>query len=176
MGQSTNAILFYGYCWEDETSSPWIIGRADDAPEDENEEEDWKKRYVTRCGLVSPSRQFPTREVPRTRENNFSCTPTDYTADEQSVIDEHRAYWAAERALVDASWCEVDQHCSAECPMQFVAVKASRRISHRGDATPIDDLRVDPTWDVQLAEFCTLMEIPVQESPRWYLVSYWSGA
>ena len=31
MTVSTDAILFYGYCWDVETSRPWTIGHDDEA-------------------------------------------------------------------------------------------------------------------------------------------------
>ena len=42
MGQSTDAILFYGYCWTDEGSPPW---------RDEDEDEDEDDRYVRLAGF-----------------------------------------------------------------------------------------------------------------------------
>lgn len=42
MGVATNGVLFYGYCWDEETDMPWTIG-DEDPPE---ESEDWEQRYV----------------------------------------------------------------------------------------------------------------------------------
>jgi hypothetical protein len=159
---STNAILFYGYCWKIETDRPWTIGNEDD---DEHPDEDgWEERYAIRCGLMPPLHPYPTRES------------TSYTVKEQAAIDEHSSYWAAKRALTEAARCEVGTHCSSECPMPFIAVKASIRESRRGFVTAIDGLAVDSAWNAQLEEFCALMEIPTQAAPRWYLVSYWGMA
>lgn len=83
MGQSTDAILFYGYCWEDETSKPWEIGKDS---EDEDDE-DWEDRYARLKGLKRPSRPW-------------------------EIIEEHSAHWAAERELVAVLPVQIDTHCS----------------------------------------------------------------
>jgi hypothetical protein len=185
MGQSTNAILFYGYCWDKETSRPWEIGHNNEDNEDnadENDDEnaneakaDWKERYARTKGCLPPSTPFPAREVKPTRENGWSSTPKDYSAAEQAIIDQHKAYWDAKQKIVEASACCVDTHCSGECPMPYVAVKASRTISYRGDMHEIVTLIVDPIWDAALAEFCTAMGIKTEgKKAAWWLVSDWN--
>ncbi len=49
MGTSTDAILFYGYCWDEETDRPWTIGRKDE-DEDDHPDEDWMDRYIRAKG------------------------------------------------------------------------------------------------------------------------------
>lgn len=53
MGTSTDAILFYGYCWDEETDRPWTIGRED---EDDHPDEDWMDRYARAKGLIVDDR------------------------------------------------------------------------------------------------------------------------
>lgn len=181
MGESTDAILFYGYCWDDETDRPWEIGSEnnspddDDADEDDKTDKDWKDRYARTKGCLPPSTAFPGRMVTPTRENGWSSTPKDYSAEEQSIIDQHTAYWAAKRELVDAAVCCIDTHCSGECPMPFVAMKASQTTSWRGHMMEITSLAVDPSWDAELAAFCATMGIKTDgKKVAWWLVSNWN--
>jgi hypothetical protein len=174
MSTSTDAILFYGYCWEEETSRPWNIGRDDDE-DGEDTDDYWEERYARTKGCLPPSDKFPDREVAPTRENGWSSTPKDYSPAEQTIIDQHRAYWEARREIVEAAPCVVDTHCSGECPMPYVAVAASRTISNRGYMSEITSLAVDPTWNDALAEFCAAMSIKTDGmKAAWWLVSDWN--
>ncbi len=177
MGQSTDAILFYGYIWDEETRWPWDVGRAYDEDDDgeDDEDDDWEGRYARTKGCLPPALPFPDREVPPTRENGWSTTPTDYTAAEQAIIDQHSAYWEMKRELAKAAPCLVDNHCSDSSPMPYVAVRVSVTNSSRGNPHEITSLAVDPSWDKDLAEFCTAMEIDIRnKKPGWWLASYWS--
>jgi hypothetical protein len=49
MGTSTDAILFYGYCWDQEAHWPWMIDRDD---QDDHPDEDWMERYVRAKGMI----------------------------------------------------------------------------------------------------------------------------
>ncbi len=179
MGQSTDAILFYGYCWE-ESSRPWEIDSNDDSPDafrtrHSPRRQDWEARYARTKGCLPPSTPFPARLVTPTRENGWNSTPTDYSAEEQAIVDQHMAYWEAKRKLVEAAMCCVNTHCSSECPMPYVAVKASQTTSWRGHMKEITSLAVDPTWDAALATFCAAMGIKTDgKKAAWWLVSYWS--
>lgn len=58
MGTSTDAILFYGYVWDDEgTDRPWITGDDDD-DDDDDDEEDWQERYAAARGVTRPSESY----------------------------------------------------------------------------------------------------------------------
>lgn len=175
MAPSTNAILFYGYCWTEETSHPWKIGIDDDADTDDSDDDGWDARYARTRGCVAPSTPFPERMVKPTRENGWSSTPKDYSDAEQAIIDQHTAYWAAKQKIVEAAVCCVDTHCSGECPMPYVTVKASRTTSRRGCMKEIASLAVDPTWDEALTEFCASMGIKTDGlKAAWWLVSDWT--
>jgi hypothetical protein len=167
MGQSTNAILFYGYCWDEEEACPWKIGRGD---ADEDDADDWEARYARTKGCVPPLAKFPDRVA----ADGYS-TPKDYSAEEQAIIDQHTAYWDEKRGLAEAAVCCVDTHCSGECPMPYVAVKASQTTSWRGHMKEITSLAVDPSWDAELAAFCAAMGIKTDgKKAAWWLVSNWS--
>lgn len=137
MGQHTDAILFYGYCWDVETSEPWNIGIDGDVDYDATvDDEDWEDRYVKAVGSKATS-------------------------------------WAGKNKVVVASGCEVSTHCSGECPMPYVAITASKIVSHRGYVTLVKSLAVLPKWDEQLKDFCSKMGITPPGVPGWWLVSDW---
>jgi hypothetical protein len=168
MGQSTNAILFYGYCWNEEISRLW------DGEGDDGDDGDWESRYARTKGCLPPSVPFPNREVRPTRENGWSSTPKDYSPAEQAIIDQHSAYWDAKQKLVEAAACCVDTHCASECSMPYVAVKASQTTSGQGRMKEITTLTVDPTWAAALSEFCGAMGIKTEgKKAAWWLVSWW---
>lgn len=174
MGQSTNAILFYGYCWTEETSRPWKIGIDDDTDTDDSDD-DWESHYARSKGCLAPITPFPERMVKPTRENGWSSTPKDYSAAEQEIIDRHTAYWDAKRKIIKAAPCFVGTHCSGECPMPYVAVTTSETICHRGEMKEITALTVDPAWDAALAEFCAALSIKIEgKKAAWWLVSDWN--
>lgn len=147
MGQSTDAILFYGYCWEEELENPW------DDPDkeiDEEDYEDWGDRYARLHG------QEPWEAVHGEAKR--------------------RKWWAKRDKLIVACPCVVSAHCHHEYPMPFVAIKETVITASRGspEQLPPTQLNLKPQWRRQLDEFCKLMEIkPPQEEPRWWLVSYW---
>ena len=177
MTVATDAILFYGYCWDDEAHAPWEIDvRGRPAKEETDEDEsDWETRYARLKGCLPPSAAFPDRAVPPTRENGYDSTPKDYSRAEQAIIDQHRAYGEAKRKIVAKSPCVVGTHCSASCPMPYVAVRTSETHSHRGHPSKIAGLAADPSWNQVLAEFCAEMGIKIgNKKAAWWLVSAWS--
>lgn len=170
MGVSTDAILFYGFCWDEETSTPWTIGKDDD--EEDPDEDDWEIRYARLKGVVRANEKYPDKGIdPKTGRYR-----TDYTPEEQAIVDRYSAFLDAKGKVVDASGCEVDTHCCQEAPMPYVFIKTSKITNWRGSMTPItmDTLKVGDDWDQQLAAFCDLMGINVKDKkPGWFLVSYW---
>lgn len=166
MTTSTNAILFFGLAWETESSRP----PRKDASEDEEEDpdEDWEEQYALLKGLTRPSEPFPTG----TRKD-FRSGET-YTEAETLVLEKFRSYWAKKNALTEAEPCTIGTHCHSECPMPFVAIKASMRTAHRGDIVSVSSLTVGDDWYNYLMEFCHLMGIDTSDvKPGWFLVSYW---
>lgn len=124
MGQSTDAILFYGF-------------HADEGAWDDFIGVDWEDTFCSRkAGMFAG----------------------DYDA---------------KNKLLSSEPCQIESHCSAECPMPFVCVKASMTRAWRGYPKKIESLSVHPDWDAQLRAFCALMNVPWQE-PRWWLLSMWS--
>lgn len=165
MGQSTDAILFYGYAWDDEDERPlWRYeGGAEEHRDDEegDEDSDWEKRLAALHGVYEPT-------VPYGEELSDVITP---------ARAQHRAYWEAKQKLVESYSIEIDTHCSGECPMWLIAVKATKVKAWRGDPQKISGLVVPQGADEQLAHFLAKMGIPKppgQDAPAWWLVSDWN--
>lgn len=159
MGQSTDAILFWGYCWQEEKASPWAPDEEDDSEGDSEGADD---RYARLMGIQRPSKPFPK--------------DTDKSPKAEATRAEFTAYWAAKRMAWEAVGMEVSSHCSSECAMPYVAVKESHTKAWRGDPKPITSLEVGADWAERLDKFCTLMGItpPEGQNPQWWLVSDWN--
>ena len=173
MGQSTNAVMFYGYCWLDELRWPWDHGVEDNDEDDD----DWQKRYA-RLGhaIVPPAEPFPSRQwswsVPQEKRI--------YPADEQAIVDKYTSYWARCREISNSLDISVDTHCSSDCPMPYVCIASTELTCYRGDRQPITEelgqqiSRPNPEWKLRLDAFCNVMKISIpDEGPKWWLVSYW---
>lgn len=149
MSTSTDAIIFYGYVWDEETSTPWTIGQDDE----ETTDEDWEERYARlKAGLEKPD-----------TGNGF----------DQKVYSE---YLAKKREIVKDCPCKVDTHCSGEYPMPYVCISDSYVCNSRGDMTELkpEQFEVEENWNDELKKFCKLMGITMPAGgPKWYLVSYW---
>jgi hypothetical protein len=156
MSTSTNAVLFYGYAFDDEGQVPWA---TDDGADDDGVE-DWDDRWARVNGLLAPAEPY---------------------GDEPSGVEtparlRYQAYWAAKRELAKAAGVEVDTHCYADCPMYLVAIPSTTRTARRGYPVAVDALVVPEGADEQLHTFMAKMGIekpPGQERPGWWLVSYW---
>lgn len=160
MGVSTDAILFYGYCWDEEWygEEPAWAG-------------DWETAYAAARGVIAPTATYPERVG-----SDGHLRPTDYSAEEQAIIDQYSAYWKAQREVVTASSALVGEHCSNECRMTFVAIRASVTKAHRGDPRQILSLDIDSAWrwQSQLEEFCDLLQIDVSgKKLGWWMASWW---
>lgn len=168
MGQSTDAILFWGYCWTEETSAPWTIGKDDE----DNGDEDWETRWARAKGLNGPTEPFPETRDDRGRQVKLS-------PEQSAVMEKFIAYWAEKRRLAEAAGCVVETHCSADCPMPYVAIKASLTRAWRGSPHEISGLAAEPFWQAGIDEFCAIMGIKTDNAEgggraTWWLVSDWS--
>ena len=113
MTTSTDAILFYGYCWQDEDCDrPWMIDRDGD-PDDQ--EEDWQERYAEAMGMeLIPG--YHARQWDRIQtlvrasgcEVGTHCSsecPMPYVAVSDSIVMSHRGEMTEVRSLsVDPAW------------------------------------------------------------------------
>jgi hypothetical protein len=157
MGQSTNAILFWGHCWDEERSAPWL-----DEGEEDAGDSDWEDRLATVRGIAPPRHGYPSTK--------------DQSDEAQAIRTEFTAFWDAKRKAAEQSGCLVDSHCSGQCPMPYVAVAASRIVAARGYPEEVPSLVIGETWRPMLEAFCRDMGItpPDGQEPRWWLVSDWN--
>lgn len=158
MGQSTDAILFYGYYWDEECDI--LPPEMDDG---------WEKGILLRRGVVGPwdaylSQQIEAMPYGRERDEAF-----------QKWREKHQAELDAWRdtlvAIGEEFGCDVDFHCSENCRMPYVAVNDSNAIAHRGYPKKISSLTVDPSWDGLLERFMTevgIVKPKGQEGPAWW--------
>jgi hypothetical protein len=156
MGQSTDGILFYGYCWDEEGVELWADGQKNEDGDDEDAEE----RYARLVGVERPTDDYPEQK--------------DKSASAEAVRAAFSAYWDKKRDVCKTDEVEVDSHCSGDDPIPYVAVSASKVTASRGTPERIQSLDVGADWDAKLAAYCALMGItPPQDRPGWWLVSMW---
>lgn len=152
MGVSTDAILFYGYCWDEE----W----AGLLPSDEEggDEAKWPKVILRRRGVANPWDSYPSEES--------------RAADRRAELD---AWYAAKAAVKEEYGCDIGRHCSGDCPMPFVSVGKVYE-ARRGYPEEVASLEVGADWGERLERFMADLGIARpdgQDAPRWWLVSYW---
>lgn len=154
MGQSTNAILCYGFEVGEEDEKPdWM------QPEGDNEEFDFDDFVASR---FSDS----IREPGEFHQENYEHDP--------AIQKQWSDYWAAKRELVKSAGVELVSHCSGDYPMYILAVKSSVITAHRGYPKRLpNDMVADPEWRKVLEGFCEKTGIPMQE-PGYILCSNWS--
>ncbi|GAA3417647.1 hypothetical protein [Streptosporangium vulgare] len=155
MGQSTNAVLAYGY----------DLGR----------DEDWKMLEIDEDGVPTPSWYDDDNDeddfVEQAKNHllaNAGFAEADWDAEDWSERHD------AATARVDV---EFKTYCHGEYPMYVLATKAIT--VRRGYSKVLDlaALAADPIehgWDDKLTAALTVLGItPKQEKPGWVLCSYW---
>ena len=156
MGQSTNAMLAYGY----------NLGG----------EEDWKIQGLGEYG------EFPELLWLNEDEHDFQEAAERHLLAELAGFTEtwssgNEGYHDREREAKARVGVEFDTHCSGDYPMYLLATKVIT--VYRGDAKSIDmtALAVEPQangWDEKLRAALTALGItPTQERAQWLLCSYW---
>lgn len=172
MGQSTDAILFYGYVW-DEEAELWDRGRHDE----------WPVVVANRRGITNPW-DFYTDSGAEADHNAlpYEQQKKAYYYWEQSVgfkamLDEWEASLAAIKT--EHPTITVSSHCSCDCPMPFVCISETERTARRGFPVALDLTKMSPAgqhkWDVELDDFVKALDIDVSDAngPGWFLVSNW---
>ncbi len=167
MGVSTNAVIFYGYCWEDE-GIDLLEGHGDIR----GERPEWPEIVLRKRGGVNPWDAYP-KEIEKLPYKERELCSAEWIAVNRRQIDE----WYAAKQAVEAEFgCDIEQHCSGDCPMPFITITGSGTMARRGypvamDAWPL----TDTAWDAKLQRFCDELGIapPEGQRPGWWLVSYW---
>lgn len=151
MGQSTNAYLFYGYCWDEE-----------DEPEDVTTDmDDWAEESLIARGHTDPWDSHPGGSSPEWMAANNKATDD---------------WYDLKKSLTAEAGVEWDSHCSGDCPMYFLHIPESKTTAYRGDMQPVTSLAVSDDWKAKLdahleAQGATPPE--GENQPGWWLVSYW---
>lgn len=158
MGQSTNAMLVYGYNlggeegWELEGVGEYGELPALDWYDPEAEDGDGFQEAAERRLLAQL----------------VDFTETDWSAD---------GYFERERAAKTRLGVEFDTYCSCDYPMYLLAAKVIT--VYQGSVKHIDmtDLAIAPEmngWDENLRAAIQALGItPTQDKPKWLLCSYW---
>lgn len=168
MGTSTDAILFYGYCW-DEEAEPWH-----DEDHETDYDEDWsevvEERLMESSGFDQPN---PWDGYP---EGVTRAEQETWLASNRVDID---AYRDAKNAALEKASCGVEfgMHCHSECEMPYVFIEDSQTVASRGCPAEIDAVAmvvIGEDWKDNLNLFCERTGINIEGmSPQWWLVSYW---
>jgi hypothetical protein len=167
MGVSTNAVLFYGYCWQDECRL------FDDS-------QGWDRLAALKRGHKDPWDDFP-KDLGDSSHPNYV---RDYHA-RNAAIEKWKAGHRAEldgwhellRGIEAEFGVELDSHCSGECPMPCLYVKGTETTARRGypvEMNPDTDFAIGADWQAKLDRW--LAEFGVEKphpEPKWWLVSYW---
>lgn len=156
MSTSTDAILFYGYCWDDEVQL---------LPENED---DWVSVVLKKRGYSDPWDDFV---------EDMSLPYVQRRAANDAWLEARRqdidAWCVRKRAVQEEFRVDLHRHCHAECPMPYVA--AFRLLAQRGCPVEVVSLAVNDEWNERLDRFLTeLGWSKPHPAPRWWLVSCWS--
>ena len=144
MGVSTDGILFYGICLEEEAEIPWEGA-------DEGDVDDVESYYASKAGVKPPEEEY---------------------SDDPKVKELYHEYWEAKNKAHEASKCDVVHHCSYDYPMFGLAVKESVESANRGYPQEVKSIAVQEDWDSLLKDYCEKMDVEYVQ-PKWWLVSMW---
>lgn len=163
MGVSTDGILFYGFVWEDETD---LFDNDDDKDEIE-----WQEIIAIKRGHENPWIKYP----PELENAPYSAARE---ANSKAWMDAHRseldAWYEIKKKIQAEFGCDINYHCSGECPIPYISVNESRRVAHRGSPREVESLNIKPEWDSLLTAFVEALGLEVpHEKPKWVLASMW---
>ncbi|MGW1950116.1 hypothetical protein ACWCRC_38155 [Streptomyces sp. NPDC001940] len=159
MGQSTNAMLAYGY--------------------DLGGEEEWKLEGLGEYGELPELPWFNEDDgegdgFQEAAERRLLAEITGFT---ETWSPDSDGYFDRERAAKARLGVQFDTHCSGDYPMFLLATKVIT--VHRGSVDEIDmmALATEPEandWDEKLHTALHALGItPTQEKAQWLLCSYW---
>lgn len=165
MGVSTNAILFYGYFWENEESIDDILGKPENISDLEFEENYPPEVFRDLCYKVRGQKRPESWERPDWDS---------LSKDEQSQIwDEQK------KADADVTFgTEMDIHCSSSFPLLYLAVSESHISARRGYPACVNSRVCADTseWDKRLDQIVETMSIDVEGRERgWHIASFWGS-
>lgn len=162
MSVSTDAILFYGYCWNEEDL--------------ELVEGEWEEVILKKRGEVNPWDSMPKdleEYLPGETYAGKRARGDAWIGKYRKEIDE----WHEKKEKVRKEF-GVDRcfHCSGGCSMPYIAVKEVGVTANRGYPEAIDPsmFAIQPEWKDKLDRFMKELGIEKpQPEPQWWLVSWW---
>lgn len=161
MGVSTDAVLAYGYVWEDEFDL-----LADD-------ESEWEEVIAAQRGINDPWTAYP-QEIERLPYEERQRKGREWTEAHRAELD---AWHAAKKAITEEYGVEIDKHGSDEWSVPVVKIAGAGHTAARGYPHKLtaEDLAVNPAWDARLQRFVADLHIDVSEAkgPGWFLMSWW---
>lgn len=165
MGQSTDALLVYGYDLgsDDEWNVP-ELEPSDDDEDDTDEDDELADRIVATllvaAGFTEPD---PDPDAPYSDSPEYRQSP-------------HFQWYLRRGRAEEALPVKVETHCSVEYPMYLLAAHVLR--AWRGqpkfpDLAELDRQRVAEDWDGKLAAAVKALGWTMDGPPRWILCSDW---
>ena len=150
MGTSTNAILCYGYSFEEEYSFPWAS------------EDDIVEWWLKVNGYKPPFQLFDERR--------------NWLNGVEAPDDKVTEYFNARRAFLEKNPIPIKDvmHCSGANAMWILATPSSVVEAYRGYPEMIEPekLQADIEEKRQLELFCERWEL-IGAGPAWWLASLW---
>ena len=178
MGQSTDAYLFFGYCWNDE------IDLLHNDPDDESE---WYEIIAKREGNRNPwdLYRMSGAEAEHSRLPYAEQSAAYQAWKEEVGFEQLYAEWKAVTEEVKSRYNGIDisSHCSCEYPMPYIYIVETEHRAWRGQGVQLDmeqwekwqHPRSFVTWNEDLARFTADLGIDLSnaEGPGWFLVINW---
>lgn len=172
MGQSTDAILAYGYVWDEE---------HDLFDQDEDSEDEWFETVAKKRGIANPwdmyrssSQEAAHRALPYgERDDAYKSWKTEVGFDALLNI------WDEEKDKIKTEYggVMVGSHCSCDYPMPFIAIEDSHLQAWRGSPVEVSRSHIEgpqlEIWDNLLDAYVEYLGIDISEAkgPGWFLVS-----
>lgn len=173
MGQSTDAILAYGYVWGDEASLF-----------NEDEGDEWVEALAVRRGIPNPWTLY--RDSGAQADHNalpYVQQEPAYESWKVSVgFDALLEDWDSARKAIKAEHPDISVgfHCSCDFPMPYICIASTKQQAGRGYPVTFDPRTMaleqdNINWLGYLAMFTDALGIDLTEAqgPDWFLVSNW---
>lgn len=159
MGNDADAILFYGYAWDDERR---LVGH----------ETEWQEVIAKSRGLQDPWASYPkTDHLPYQQREEAGSR---WRAEHRAELD---AWRQAKRDIAEEYGCEIGRSGSSEFSVPHICIRASEVRGSWDGPTPVhpDTMVVGSDWNAKLERFAADLSIDLLEAqgPGWFLVAYY---
>ena len=162
MGVSTDAMLFYGYVWEDEAE---LL--------DDDGETEWEEIIAKSRGLADPWDAYP-QDLGRLPYPEQRQRGEQWTAEHRAELD---AWSAAKKAISVEYGAEIGHHGSDGWQVPLIKITGAGHTAARGYPHELHaaDLATGPDWDDKLRRFVADLGIDTSEAkgPGWFIASWW---